>query len=220
MSFARLGPLVLVVAFGCRFPNPAFEDGDSGDTDEFGDGSNGESSGSLGESADGEGESAEGESSSQTSSDSVDGVDTVDSNDSVDGSSSGSTSDGSESSSDGFDTSSDGFDSSSSGSTSDGFDTESDDLMSSSSDGLDAPDLSCPQVFPADDCYSCMNNNCCTELDVGCFDGSDAKCHCTLQCLAEGGDNCAMDCGADPLKVAHATMIFECGQMECANLCV
>jgi hypothetical protein len=217
MSFARLVPLMLVVAFGCRLPNPAFEDGEAGDSgDVFGDGSTDEAGSSMGESSPSGSSSIDGESDEQSAS-----------------------SDTLESSSDGFDTSSDGFESSS-GSSSDGVDTSSDgsesmtgsssdtfesssEEMSSeemSSDGLDAPDLMCPQVFPAEDCFTCMNNNCCTDLDVACFQGMDDKCHCTLQCLSNGGDGCGMECGADPLVEAHAQMIYQCGKSECPQLCI
>jgi len=57
------------------------------------------------------------------------------------------------------------------------------------------------------------------EVDLGCFDGLDPKCTCTLACLAEGGNSCAVQCGAGQLPAAHAEMIYSCGVELCANFC-
>jgi hypothetical protein len=200
MSFKRVVPvlIVMVAALGCRLENPAFED-DGDDTDDDDDDDDDaaaeqEAGSSIGENTDAADDPIDGESETTTS------------NSDADGSSEESA----------------GEESTSEESTSEesaGEESTSEESASEGVDGLDAPEPLCPVVFPEETCFDCMQNHCCDMLDLECFEGDDFMCKCTLECLSQGGDNCAVDCGAGPLEEDHATDIFDCGVSMCPNLC-
>ncbi len=204
MRSTRLALPALLVAslFGCRMTNPAFDDGSvdelghSEDTelDSKADATEDESGSSVGEEASNEGESSSSDGNEEESS-SSDGNEEE-----------SSSSDGNEGESSSGDSESSSGDSESSSGESDTFDT------------LDGPIGLCSLIEPAATCFQCMQNQCCEEGNVGCFDGLDPTCACLLDCLLDGNNDeafCHNKCDPDLATIDKVDGLLECGVNSC-----